>query len=70
MLRGSTLSSAQWQAKCAAKGGRLASINNAQEQAAAAVVIRAGGRTALTGMKRIRPGKHFINGAGIKLPYR
>ena len=70
MLRGSTQSYAQWHAKCKRQGGSLASINNALEQAAAAVVIKAGRRTVLTGMKRIKPHKHFINGAGIKLPYR
>ena len=70
VLPGPTQSFDYWQEKCRLRGGKLASINNALEQAAAQMVIKASGRTVLIGIKRIAPHKHFINGAGRKLPYR
>ena len=66
----STRSLAQWQEVCQSRGGRLASINSAEEQQLAADAVKMSKKRAvLTGMKRISPHKYFINGDGEKLPY-
>ena len=69
VLTGSNQSTAKWEAQCNARGGTLASINSASEQAAAKIAMK--GRNVITGMRRVKPNnKVFINGAGRKLTYR
>ena len=70
VLEGAGHSYSYWQDRCKLKGGRLASINDEEEQAAAQAALKATGRgSALTGMKRIRPHERFVNGDGEDLLY-
>ena len=66
VVKGSHNTDTYWQSKCKSKGGRLASINNAVEQAAAQTALNGAGHVP-PGMKRAAPHKHFINGDDDKL---
>ena len=71
VLTGKTLSTTQWAKKCRDRGGRLASITNAAEQAMATAAVRTSPRPyIITAMKRITPhSKTFVDGFGFVQTY-
>ena len=70
---GATQTYEQWEAKCKAIGGRLASINDAMEQKMAEDALKrakVNGEGALTATKRIAPNADiFVNGDGTPVCY-
>ena len=60
-----------WQETCQNHGGRLASIDSAQEQEMAEAALKStSSNSVMTGMKRIAPRSvRFINGDGETLRY-
>ena len=67
-----SLSYAQWDTKCQDKGGNLASVNNAKQQAKALKALRGTKRhSVLTGMKRKDAhSKTFVDAIGQKVRFR
>jgi len=67
----SDLTYAQWETKCQAKGGTLASIRDGEEQASVETAMRGTKRgSALTGMKRKTVhNKTFVDTYGYVITY-